>query len=86
MKLLRIAAILMCAMLILTCTMCIFAEEIEDDEGDDIAYTPAEAVEYEGYTLSALGIATIIVFALITLGITIFTVRRAVKDNLYNIA
>jgi len=85
MKLLRIAAILMCAMILLSCTMCIFAEEI-DDEGDDIAYTPAETVEYEGYTLSALGIVTITIFAAITVGITIFTVRRAMKDNLYNIA
>jgi len=87
MKLLRIAAILMCVMLLLSCTMFIYAGILtEDDDGDDIAYTPTETVEYEGYHIGTSGIVTIIILAAITIGITVISVRRAVKDNLYNIA
>ena len=87
MKLLRIAALLMCVMILFTCTMCLYAETVEDDdEGDEIAYVPAETVEYEGYQLGATGIVALVLLAAATIVITYILTRRSINSGAYNIA
>lgn len=64
-------------------------EATEDEENDeesadvDVGYVPSEAVEYEGYTLGANGVAAIITLAVISAVIATVASRRAQKEKLY---
>jgi|GEM_PF-2962955 hypothetical protein len=88
MKTLKISAIFICILLVITCMMAVYADTIEveeEDEGDDIAYVPAQVIEYEGYEIGADGIGTIIALAAVSIVITAILMRRSIKAGAYNI-